>query len=82
MNFVAIMLFTQQDFHLQCLFGRQEQLDESYKEESVHPSPLSGSFLGIGSLAFSEFCHGARNPNDVVCDRTKHWENGSKLGQK
>ena len=33
--------------------------------------PLSGCFLGIWSLVFSKFWYGARNPNDVVCDRTR-----------
>ena len=31
---------------------------------------LSGCFLGIGSLGFSEFWHGARNPYLTVHDRT------------
>ena len=62
-------------------------------QKRVCPSfPLSGCFLGIGSLVFSKIWHGARNPNELVEDRTrfflksffciKHWENGSKLGQK
>ena len=29
---------------------------------------LSGRFLGIASLVFSKFWHGARNPYEVVCD--------------
>ena len=29
---------------------------------------LSGCFLGIASLVFSKFWHGARNPYEVVCD--------------
>ena len=33
--------------------------------------PLSGCFLRIGSLVCSKFWHGARNPNDVIRDRTK-----------
>ena len=32
---------------------------------------LSGCFLGIGSLDFSEFWHGARNPYEVVHDRAR-----------
>ena len=32
-------------------------------------SPKSEHFLGIVTLAFSEFWHGARNPYEVVCDR-------------
>ena len=49
-------------------------------------------FLGIGSLDFSEFWHGARNPYEVLCHRAtyfgknifclKHWGNGPKIGQK
>ena len=61
------------------------------KRVSILPS-LSGCFLGIGSLVFSKFQHGYRNPNEVVHDRTrffqknffylKHWKKGSKLGPK
>ena len=36
---------------------------------SFLPVCLSGCFLGIGSLDFSEFWHGASNPYEVVCDR-------------
>ena len=32
---------------------------------------MSGCFLGIGSLGFSEFWHGARNPYHVVRDRAR-----------
>ena len=32
---------------------------------------LSACFLGIGSLGFSEFWHGARNSYHVVCDRAR-----------
>ena len=32
---------------------------------------LSGSFLGIGSLDFSEFWHGSRNPYEVVHERAR-----------
>ena len=31
-------------------------------------------FLGIGSLDFPEFRHGARNPYEVVCDTTGLFE--------
>ena len=62
-------------------------------QNRVCPSfPLSGCFFGIGSIVFFKFWHGARNSNDAVRDRTiffqknffgpKHWENGSKFGQK
>ena len=58
-----------------------------------HPSvPPSGSFLGIGSLVFSETQHDVRGPCLVVCDRVgffkknlfvpKNGENGPKIGQK
>ena len=30
---------------------------------------LNGFFLGIGSLDFLEFWHGAKNPDEVVLDR-------------
>ena len=53
---------------------------------------LSGCFLGIVSLFFSKFWHGARNQYEVVCDGAgfsgkkkfclKNWENGPKKGQK
>ena len=36
------------------------------------------SDLGIESLDFSEFWHGARNSYEVVCD--KNWRNGPKIG--
>ena len=32
--------------------------------------PVSGYFLGIGSIVFSKFWDGARNPNNIVHDRT------------
>ena len=38
---------------------------------------LCGCFLGIGSLGFSEFWHGARNPHHVVRDRAGG--NGPKI---
>ena len=50
---------------------------------------LSGCFLGIISLGFSEFQHGAKNPYQVVCDSQifwenyfcpKNWGNGPKVG--
>ena len=50
---------------------------------------LCGRFLGIASLVFSKFWHGARNPYEVVRDRgrfsgktffPKIWENGPKTG--
>ena len=57
---------------------------------SFHPSVfLSGSFLGIGSLVFSETQHGVRGLCVVVRDRTgfkktffclKNGENGPKIG--
>ena len=41
-------------------------------QKRVCPSfPLSGCFLGIGSLVFSKIWHGARNPNELVEDRTR-----------
>ena len=53
---------------------------------------LSDWFLGIGSLVFSKFQHGARNPYEVLRDRTrfirknlfapKIWENGPIIGKK
>ena len=53
---------------------------------------LSGSFLGVGSLVFSETQHGVRDPCGVVRDRAgffeekkcccKNGENGLKMGQK
>ena len=30
---------------------------------------LSRQFLGIESLVFSKFCHGVKNPYEVVCNR-------------
>ena len=45
---------------------------------------LSGRFLGIGSLAFSEFWHGARNPYHVVHNRAGCLRNlclPSKIGE-
>ena len=42
---------------------------------SVHPSILPfGSFLGIGSLFFSETQHCVRGPCVVVCDRARFFE--------
>ena len=50
---------------------------------------LSGSFLGIVSLVFSETQHGFRGPWDIVLDRAgffekklcpKNGENGPKIG--
>ena len=39
-------------------------------QSRIWPSfPLSVCFLGTGSLVFSKFWHGARNPNDVAHDR-------------
>ena len=53
--------------------------------------PVSGYFLGIGSIVFSKFWDGARNPNNFVHDRTIFLEKllllqtrgkRDKLGQK
>ena len=73
-------------------FGPLAVLEESYKMGSVLPSVLlSRRFLGIVSLVFSEFWHGARNPYEVVCDSRIFWKkvfcpqiwgNGPKMGQK
>ena len=43
---------------------------------------LSGHFLGIVSLVFSNFLHGARNPYEVVCDRAGFSGKKSSLRQK
>ena len=49
---------------------------------------LSVSFLGIGSLVFSETQHGVRGPYIVMCDRAgffgknPHWANMTKNGPK
>ena len=53
---------------------------------------LSGCFLGIGSLRFSEIWHGARNPYEFVRDRvgvfvvnlfgSKNASHGPKIGKK
>ena len=59
--------------------------------QSILPSyQLSWCFLGIGSLDFSEFRHGARNSCKVLCDKARffwkkifcpqNWRNGSKIG--
>ena len=45
------------------------------------------AFLGIVSLIFSRFWHGARIPREVFRDRGKffcpeNWENGREMGQK
>ena len=48
---------------------------------------FSRYFLGIGSLIFSKFWHSARNPNEVVHDRTRFFtttcftSNTEKVGQ-
>ena len=33
------------------------------------PPPVGAVFFGIVSLIFSKFCHGARNPCEIMCDR-------------
>ena len=52
---------------------------------------LSGCFLEIASLDFSEFWHGTRNPSEVVHNNSiswknsfcsKNWGNGPKMAQK
>ena len=51
------------------LIGPLRWLEGSYELGSVLLSVLlSGSFLGIGSLVFSETQHGVRDPCLVVCD--------------
>ena len=66
-------------------------MEGSCKIGSVRPSSrLSGRFLGIGSLVFSETQHGVRGPCLVVHDRArfflkksffpKNEENGPKTG--
>ena len=54
-----------------------------YELGSVHPSfrptVRSGSFLGIGSLVFSETQHGVRGPCGVVIDRAENGENEPKI---
>ena len=92
MDFEGIRLFTQQVFHLQCLLGQWQQLINSYKKGSVHSSLSLVVSLELDHEFFSKFWYHARNPNELVHDRTsffqknffclKHWENGSKLGQK
>ena len=78
LQFEAILIgilklkFPQQVFHLQCLLGQSVVVARQVLKSRVCPSfPLSECFLGIESLVFSEFWHGARNPNDVVRDRTR-----------
>ena len=73
------------------LIGPLRWLEGSYELGSVLLSVLlSGSFLGIGSLVFSETQHGVRGPCLVVRDRAgfflkksfcpKNGENGPKTG--
>ena len=61
----------------------------SYELGFVPPSVLlSGHFLGIGSLVFSETQHGVRGPCVVVRERARMFEkhffaqNMGKMGQK
>ena len=78
------------------LLDPQHQLEWSYEIGSVSLSillslSLSGSFLGIVSLVFSKFWHGARNLHEVVHNRARFlekknfcpqdWENGPRMGQ-
>ena len=56
---------------------------------SIHPSfHLSITFLGFGSVVFSEIQHGVRGPYIVVCDRARffgknpHWAKITKNGEK
>ena len=70
-----------------CFLDPQLWPEGSYELGSVRPS---GSFLGIGSLVFSETQHGVRGPCLVVRDRAgfflkksfcpKNGENGPKTG--
>ena len=59
-------------------------LEGSYELGSVHPSVLlSGSFLGIGTLVFSETQHGVRGPCVAVHVRARFFEKTlPKNGQK
>ena len=61
------------------LLDLQQQLEGFCEIGSIRPSVcpsillsfhLSGRFLGIVSLVFSKFQHGARNPYEIVHDRT------------
>ena len=94
MDFVAIRLFTQQVIYNVYWASSSSSTCPTKSGLSILLSlslslSLSRCFLAIGSLAFSKFWHGARNPNEVVHDRTrffqknffclKHWENGSIL---
>ena len=59
--------------------------EESYELGSIRPSILpSISFLGIGSLVFSETQYGVRGPCVVVLDRARFFEKnlfGQKMGK-
>ena len=70
------------------LIGPRRQLEWSYELGSVRPPVLpfirlSGHFLGIVSLVFSKFWHGARNPYEVVCDSLtfRRKDFGSSIGK-
>ena len=61
------------------------RLERSYKIGSVCPSfHLPVSFLGIGSLVFSETYHNVRGPYMVLCDSRIFWKKNpsGKNGQR
>ena len=60
----AILLFTM-------FFGPAAVAQQALQNRVCPSFSLSECFLGIGSLVFSKFWHGARNPNEVVPDRTR-----------
>ena len=71
------------------LLDRWPQSEGSCKTGSVHSSfCLSVSFLGIGSLVFSETQHSVMGSYKVVCDRVRFFEKNlnrakmTKNGQK
>ena len=86
MDSVAIWPFTWQVFHLNVYWASGSSSAGPAKRVCLS-FLLSGYFLGVGSLIFSKFWHGARNPNEVVHDRTRFFRitcfasNTGKIGQ-
>ena len=79
------MVYSHQSLAEERLLAPWPRLEGSYNIGSIYPSfHLPVSFLGIGSLVFSETYHNVRGPYMVLCDSRIFWKKNpsGKNGQR
>ena len=78
-------MYSHQSLAEERLLAPWPRLEGSYNIGSIYPSfHLPVSFLGIGSLVFSETYHNVRGPYMVLCDSRIFWKKNpsGKNGQR